>query len=126
MADPTDDMKEWLELYLHEKHSSVIGGLFRSWNQYKFGGSALLIAAKDVGERLARAKQILERFDESWEDWVASAHRAKVVPFDVEQAAQLIDFHEKGRCVSFEGWLGNPGDFVATLAIKDAPCEVLR
>jgi len=126
VADPTDDMKEWLELYLHEKRGSVIGNMRNAWRSYESCGVRLLYEAGKAGRLLTRAKHVLEHFDESWEDWVAAAHRAEVVQFDVEQAARLIALNGLDNRVGFEGWIREPGDSVATFAIKNAPCEALR
>lgn len=73
-----------------------------------------MLCAKEMSGRLARAKQVLERFDDSWEDWVAARREKGIVPLSLEQAERLIELHELGDRIRSDGIAGS-AEFTAIL-----------
>ena len=79
-----DDMKERLQLYHNKTDGSVLTALRIGWRDYADHGGLALFSAQRLGGRLARAKQVLEHFEDSWEDWVATRGEKGIVSFSFE------------------------------------------
>lgn len=112
-----DEMKERLQLFLNEGNCSVIMGMQRAWEEYVSAGRQALYWGQLAGRRMTRAREVLERFGDSWEEWVVTRGEAGIAPFSVKQAERLICLHEMMDQVKFDG-SPERRDFVAHLSVQ--------
>jgi len=112
-----DDMKERLQLYLNETNDSVLTALRIGWKDYTGYGGLALFGAQRMGGKLVRAKEVLERFGDSWEEWVVTRSEMGIVPFSFEQAERLIELHELGDRIRSDG-KAEAAEFTAILAAR--------